>query len=245
MVRFLFNLTCTLSLILGLGAVGTWVRSYYAADQLTLRRPFEPGGQRVAAQAKSERGSVTVFYGTERVRPQDLPKLQWDAWTKPGMIHVQKPLAAPLGAQPVAAMAEGQGPARFPTAQAQPAQTQPAQTQPAEAKAATTAPSAATSDELIARLKKFDHKADPRTGVVQVGKHKVSVATDRTVTVFPHWALAGGLFLLPMLRYTFRRPSGTRAEDIRRRFENSNSYDTWATQTPPERRRKMPLSGTY
>jgi len=244
MVRFLFNLTCTLSLILGLGAAGAWVRSYYAADQLTLRRPFEPGGQRVAAQAKSERGSVTFVYGTEKVRPQDLPKLQWDAWTKPGLIHVERPLAAPLGAYPVAAMAEGQGPAKLPAPQTRPAGTQPAQTQPAQAQA-TTAPSAPTSDDLIAQLKKFDHKADPRTGVVQVGRHKVSVATDRTVTVFPHWALAGGLFLLPMLRYTFGRPTGRRAEDIRRRFESSNSYDTWASHTPIERRRKLPLSGSY
>ncbi len=227
-MRLLFNLVCTVSVILGLGAVGAWVRSYYAADQLTYRRPFESGGERVAAQARSDSGLVTLTFGRERVKPQDLPRLGSDAWTKPGLIHFEKPLATP----PVAAMAEGQG-----------AGAQPAATQPAAA-----APATPAAPDLVERLTKFDYRSDPRTGEVRVGRQKITVATDRRVAIFPHWAMVVAFFALPALKLMFgggRRGDGegeTGLGLIRRRRGGGNSYDTWASRTPLERRRQLPLT---
>ena len=229
-MRLLFNLVCTVSILIGLGATAAWVRSYYAADQLTYRRPFEPGGERLAAQAKSDRGTVTFIWGKERVEPKDLSRLQRDDWTKPGLTHFEKPLATP----PVAAMAEARGAVSLSLPQTQPAQTQPAQTQPA------TASSGPASPDLIERLGTFSHASDPRTGVVRVGRQRINVATDRTVTVFPHWALVAACFALPALKYAFSgaRRMGRRSSRRRR----GNSFDEWASRTPPELRRRTPLS---
>jgi hypothetical protein len=211
-----------ISLLLCLAAGGLWARSYFNADELVYRMPFQPGGERTAAQMDSNNGRITFTFGKETVPPQDLPKLQWDAWTKPGLIHRQRALPPePAQAKPTTGSTAA-GPTTQPTTQA----TMPAM-----------AASSSTASPHFERMTTFSHQADPRTGQVRVGNQRITVQAARTVTVFPHWALVLALFMLPAMRYTFR--PNRRVRELRDRL--SNSYDSWASQTPIERRRQLPL----
>src|SRR5205809_809734 len=90
MRRRIFNLAAAMSLVLCVGTIVLWVRSYWIGDQWDLQRDRTRNGQSTlfAARAHSSRGGieVSIEYGHARRNVPDRSETQHSALPPVGLI---------------------------------------------------------------------------------------------------------------------------------------------------------------